>query len=43
VTLPNLRPIRVRGAGGPNPSKIGMVLEELGIAYEIVNVFFTDV
>ncbi|KAK5451753.1 hypothetical protein LTS15_008013 [Exophiala xenobiotica] len=38
-----LKPIKLFGADGPNPPKVGIMLEELGLPYEIVNVPFEDV
>jgi glutathione S-transferase len=35
MTSSTLKPIKVWGQGGPNPPKVAMVLEELGIPYEI--------
>lgn len=35
-----LKPIKVWGKGGPNPPKIYMVLEELGLPYEGVSISF---
>lgn len=37
-----LKPIKVWGKGGPNPPKIYMVLEELGLPYEGVKISFPD-
>ena len=38
-----LKPIKVYGKAGPNPPKVIMILEELGLPYEIDNVAFADV
>ena len=38
-----LRPIKLWGARGPNPPKIGIILEELGLPYEIVDYPMSDV
>lgn len=37
-----LKPIKLWGAGGPNPPKVAIVLEELGVPYEVDPVPFTD-
>ncbi|KAI0466068.1 glutathione S-transferase [Xylaria cf. heliscus] len=39
----SLKPIKAYGRGGPNPPKVIMVLEELGLPYEIEAVQFADV
>ncbi|KAJ2988560.1 hypothetical protein NUW58_g3907 [Xylaria curta] len=39
----SLKPIKAYGKGGPNPPKVIMILEELGLPYEIVSVQFADV
>ncbi|KAI0535918.1 glutathione S-transferase [Xylaria digitata] len=39
----SLKPIKAYGKGGPNPPKVIMILEELGLPYEIVAVPFSDV
>lgn len=39
----SLKPIKAYGKAGPNPPKVLMVLEELGLPYEIVDVPFSDV
>ncbi|KAK3347258.1 glutathione S-transferase [Lasiosphaeria hispida] len=39
----NLLPIKVWGKGGPNPPKVAIVVEELGLPHEIVFVPITDV
>ena len=38
-----IKPIKVWGQGGPNPPKVGMILEELGMPYDITPVHITDV
>ena len=38
-----LKPIKVWGTGGPNPPKVGMILEELGVPYEAESVPMTDI
>jgi glutathione S-transferase len=38
-----IKPIKVWGKGGPNPPKIAIVLEELGLPYETVAIPLTDV
>src|ERR1700709_2152560 len=38
-----LKPIIVWGEGGPNPSKVGIILEELGLPYEIKPVPLADI
>ncbi|GAP92818.2 putative glutathione S-transferase [Rosellinia necatrix] len=40
---PSLKPIKAYGKGGPNPPKVIMILEELGLPYEIEDVQFADV
>lgn len=40
--MSNIKPIKVWGAGGPNPPKVAILLEELGIAHEIVSIQFPD-
>ena len=43
-TMPShLLPIRLWGAKGPNPPKVGIILEELGLPYEIVTHPISDV
>ncbi|KAK0708666.1 glutathione S-transferase [Lasiosphaeris hirsuta] len=39
----DLLPIKVYGKGGPNPPKIAIIVEELGLPHEIVFVPFSDV
>ncbi|KAI1424977.1 glutathione S-transferase [Xylaria sp. FL1777] len=38
-----LKPIKTYGKGGPNPPKVIMILEELGLPYEVVPTGFADV
>lgn len=40
---PNLLPIQLWGRRGPNPPKVTMILEELGLPYEHVPIEFADV
>ncbi|KUI60582.1 Glutathione S-transferase 1 [Cytospora mali] len=37
-----LKPIKVYGKGGPNPPKVAMVLEELGLPHDIIPIDFPD-
>ncbi|RYO79636.1 hypothetical protein DL766_010589 [Monosporascus sp. MC13-8B] len=39
----NLKPITVWGKGGANPPKVAIILEELGVPYEIVKTMFADI
>jgi glutathione S-transferase len=39
----DIKPIKVWGQGGPNPPKIPMILEELGIPYQVIFVPLEDV
>ncbi|KAK4239907.1 glutathione S-transferase [Achaetomium macrosporum] len=39
----NIKPIKVYGKGGPNPPKVAMILQELGIPHEIIDIPFSDV
>lgn len=41
--MPSLKPITVWGKGGPNPPKVAILLEELGIPYEAIAVPLSDV
>ena len=38
-----LKPIKLYGVGGPNPPKVAMVLEELGLPYEPIFIPLSDV
>ena len=40
--MSTLQPIKVYGAGGPNPPKIGYVLEELGLPYTVIDISFPE-
>ena len=40
---PQIKPIQLWGQGGANPPKVAMVLEELGLPYEIKPISFSDV
>lgn len=39
----SLKPIKIWGKGGPNPPKVAIILEELGLPYEAIVVPFPDV
>ncbi|KAI1815087.1 glutathione S-transferase [Poronia punctata] len=39
----DLKPIQVFGQGGPNPPKVVMILEELGLPYEIKEVKWAEI
>ncbi|KAL2199884.1 glutathione S-transferase [Corynascus similis CBS 632.67] len=39
----DLKPITLYGKGGPNPPKVAIILDELGLPYEIDAVPFSDV
>ncbi|KAI1164514.1 glutathione S-transferase [Nemania serpens] len=39
----DLKPIIVHGKGGPNPPKVVMILEELGLPYEFAATTFADI
>ncbi|KAK3182636.1 glutathione S- transferase, nitrogen catabolite repression regulator [Lecanicillium sp. MT-2017a] len=41
--MSSLKPIKLYGKGGPNPPKVVIVLEELGVPYEVEAVPFPDV
>ena len=38
-----LKPIKLWGNGGPNPPKVRILLEELGLPYEIVPIAWADI
>lgn len=38
-----IKPITIYGQGGPNPPKVAMVAEELGLPYTIIATPFSDV
>ncbi|KAF2266171.1 glutathione S-transferas-like protein [Lojkania enalia] len=40
--MSQIKPIKVWGKGGPNPPKVAMVLEELGVPYEVLHISFPD-
>ena len=42
-TFKDLKTIKVYGRGGPNPPKVPMVLEELGLPYEVDLIPFSEV
>ncbi|KAI0401741.1 glutathione S-transferase [Xylaria palmicola] len=39
----SLKPIKAYGKAGPNPPKVIMILEELGLPYEVAPIDFADV
>ncbi|KAI1108210.1 glutathione S-transferase [Nemania sp. NC0429] len=39
----NLKPIVVHGQGGPNPPKVIMILEDLGVPYKMAATTFADI
>lgn len=43
MSFANLKPIQVWGKGGPNPPKVAILLEELGLPYEATAVPLSDV
>ncbi|KAL8740580.1 MAG: hypothetical protein Q9190_006737 [Brigantiaea leucoxantha] len=38
-----MKPIKLWGGGGPNPSKVSIIMKELGLLYEIDPIQFSDV
>ena len=40
---PQMKPITVWGQGGPNPPKVAIVLEELGLPHEVIPIPLSDV
>ncbi|KAL9110353.1 MAG: hypothetical protein Q9227_005084 [Pyrenula ochraceoflavens] len=38
-----LKPIKVWGAGGPNPPKVAIIFEELNLPYEVIAIPFSDI
>jgi len=43
MSFADLKPIKVWGKGGPNPPKVAILLEELGVPYEAIVVPLSDV
>lgn len=43
MSFANLKPIKVYGKGGPNPPKVAILLEELGVPYETTAIALSDV
>ena len=43
MSLANLKPLKVWGKGGPNPPKVAILLEELGVPYEAIAIPLSDV
>lgn len=41
--MASIKPIVLHGAAGPNPTKVRMLIEELGLPHEIKEVSFADV
>lgn len=39
---PQIKPLKLWGQGGPNPPKVAIILEELGIPHEVVPIPFPD-
>lgn len=38
-----IEPIKIWGQAGPNPPKVGIILKELGLPYEVILIPFSDV
>lgn len=41
-TMSSMKPLKIWGASGPNPPKVGYVCEELSLPYDVVDIPFTD-
>src|SRR4051812_39387587 len=39
----NIKPIKLYGDGGPNPPKVQILLEELGLPHEVISVPWADI